>query len=412
MTFINPMNFLDPMFLLGVLNERQDFGDERPKYIGQRFFPRRNVPEQTLLWETQRRENRLAGVYSAKGKAVPGDEIGFQTFWANLLWIKASKHLDPDTVMKMRDPGMVNVYKEGQSAFVIQGIADRVASKMGEYIQFCDDQIAATEEYFALRAMQSRMIWPPRDENGMKINSPMPEWNAEQKIGISWPFTSEFVYKRKDDPDEPITERTIADLKGVAWRPGLAERSGAGYLWSDTANANPVKDLAVLSDLMLDLKGVDANNATIVMSQRVLSAWMENSKIREWLFGKNYEAAGAQSLMNWNTLKTKVKDSLGYDLLLYDAKWTYLDGVDSAGKDIIRSVRFLPASRIIIVPKAEKIGVMAQAPHENQNGDFVYGPNTWIHRDELPPYERQMGIDNIIWPLLQQPEGIGVFDVL
>lgn len=73
MSYVNPLNLLEPQYLMGLLAERQDFGLERPKYIGNKYFLRRNFPEQTVLWETIQRENRLAGVYSSKGKAVPGD---------------------------------------------------------------------------------------------------------------------------------------------------------------------------------------------------------------------------------------------------------------------------------------------------------------------------------------------------
>src|SRR3989337_565199 len=139
MAFESGMHMLDPQYLMGVLAERQDFGLERPKYIGSRFFPMQNVPEQTVLWETIRIENRLAGVYSSRGKAMPGDDIGFKTKFANLVWIKAAKTLDTDLVQKIRDPGMINIYKAGGPLpFAVQGIADRVTAKMNRYLAYID----------------------------------------------------------------------------------------------------------------------------------------------------------------------------------------------------------------------------------------------------------------------------------
>ena len=87
----NVMNMMDPQFLMGVLEERQDFGAERSKYIGDRFLPAQDVPEQTVLWETVRRENRLAGVYSSKLKLFRAMKSGLKR---NLLTWFGSKLLN------------------------------------------------------------------------------------------------------------------------------------------------------------------------------------------------------------------------------------------------------------------------------------------------------------------------------
>lgn len=394
----NPLNLLEPQYLMGLIAERQDFGLERPKYIGQKYFPRRNFPEQHVLWETIQRENRLAGIYSSKGKAVPGDDIGFGNAFAKLVWIKAAKYLDPDIVTKIKSPGMVAVYKEGGSAFVIQGIADRVAAKVREYMNFIDDQIAAQEEYFALQAMQGELNWPPLGNDGQPLGIVMPEWNADEKLHITWPFVDEFT-------------QDIKTLTGVPAIPGGTNRAGTGYWWNET-DANPRKDLEVIADMMLELKGVDAENADLIMSRKVLSYMAELANIQRWITGVNYESVNAGMAADIFKVKEKIKTMFGYEINLYDAKWTYLDGVDSTGKEVVRSVRFLPSWRMLVVPRGEQFGVMAQAPHENQSGDWVYGPSIWVYTDPRPPREREMGMDNICFPLLQQPEGVGVFKVM
>jgi len=393
------MNMLDPQFLMGVLEERQDFGMERAKYIGSRFLPSQDVPEQTVLWETVRRENRLAGVYSSKAKAIPGDEIGFETKFANLVWIKAAKTLDPDLVMKIRHPGNIPVYKAGMESPIAQSAANEVQRKMTEYLTFIDDQMAAQKEYFALGAMMGRLVWPPRKEDGTPITIPMPEWNADEKIDIQWPFTTKFV-------------QSINTLKGVAAKTGLAERSGAGYYWNNLSNADPRKDLEVIADMMLELKGVDAEGATIIMSRKVLSYLAETTVVQRWAVGTNYEAAGASAYANLNKVKDFFQTAFGYNVMLYDAKWSYLDGVDSAGKEIIRSVRFLPADKIIVIPAGERVGIMAQAPQEMQNGGYTTGQTLYVKRQDTPPYEREMGVSQVCFPILQDPEAIGLFTVL
>lgn len=402
MSYVNPLNLLEPQYLMGLLAERQDFGLERPKYIGNKYFLRRNFPEQTVLWETVQRENRLAGVYSAKGKAIPGDDIGFGSAFAKLVWIKAAKYLDPDIVTKIKDPGMVAVYKEGGSAFTIQSIADRVAAKVRKYLTFIDDQLAAQEEYFATQAMQGELNWPPLGANGQPLSASVlaanPEWNKDEQIHITWPFVAKF-------------KQDIKNLAGVPAITGATDRAGSGLWWNE-ANANPRHDLEVIADMMLELKGVDPENATLIMSRKVLSYMAELANIQRWVVGVNYEAVNAGMAADIFKLKEKIQTMFGYDIQLYDAKWTYLDGKDADGKDIVRSVRFLPEWRMLVVPKGEEFGVMAQAPHENQANDWVYGPSVWVYTDPRPPREREMGIDNICFPLLQQPEGVGVFKVM
>ena len=392
------MNMLDPRYLMGVLAERQDFGAERPKYIGETLLPARNVPEQTVLWETVRRENRLAGVYSSRGKAIPGDEIGFSTKLANLVWIKAAKFLDNDIVMKIRHPGNIPVWKSGGESPIATSAATEISMKMSEYLTFIDDQMAAQKEYFAIGAALGHLVWPPRDENGLPITPAMPEWNKDEKLDVTWPFVEKF-------------KQNIWELEGVPAKTGLADRAGTGYAWTDKVNADPRYDLEVIADMMLELKGVDAEGATIIMSRKVLSYMAFLANIQNWITGKNYEANGASGFADVNRVKSSLETMFGYKIQLYDAKWTYLDGVDEKGKDVIKSVRFLPANKIIIIPPGESIGVMGQAPQETQKGDYTNDATIYVKRGDVPPYDREMGISQICFPLLTDPEGIAVFNV-
>lgn len=396
---VNPLYLLEPMYLMGVIKERQDFGLERPKYIGRQYFKEQNVPEQTVLWESIRDTNRLGGVYSAKGKPVPGDELSFSSHFARLVWIKAAKVLDPQIVQAVRDPGMIALYKSGGPIpFAVESVADRVATKMKANAAYIDDQIQATKEYFCLQAMQGELVWPPLDASGNVIASPMPEWNSEEKIYIKWSFTPEF-------------KQSVANLVGVPAVPGAAARQGTNILWNK-ANADPRHDLEVIADLMLELKNVDAENAEIVMSRKVLSYMAELANIQRWITGVNYESVNAGMAADIVKVKEKIKTMFGYEIRLYDAKWTYTDGVDAQGKEVERSVRFLPAHKMLVVPKGENFGTLAQARHENQDGDWVFGDSVWVYTEPRAPRTREVEMDNVVFPLLQQPEGVGVFTVL
>jgi len=396
---INILSFLDPQYLMGVIAERQDFGAERGKYIGTELFPRRNFPEQTVAWETQRRENRLAGIYTAKGKPVPGDDIGFKTYFENMLWIKAGKYLDPDIVNKIRDPGMVAMYKSGgQAPFAVQGIAERVAAKMNQYLTFIDDQIAAQEEYFAIKALTNEFRWPPLGYDGQPIDNVNynPEWNHEGgKLEVEWPFHEKFV-------------QNIWELEGVPASVGGTNRDGTQIRWTEDG-ADPRYDLEVIADMMLEEKGVDADGATLLMSRKALSYIAFLASVQRWLIPTTDIGQGDRMFADVNRVKEWIQSAFGFRIRLYDAKWTYLDGFNDDGSEIIRSVRFMPANKMVVIPPGETVGVMAQAPHETQGGDYVWGKTISVKRQDEEPYERWMSMSNLCWPLMTSPDALGVF---
>jgi len=267
---------------------------------------------------------------------------------------------------------------------------------MREYLTFIDDQLAAQEEYMALQAMQGSYRWPPLGYDGAPVSTPMPEWNADEKIEIDFPFHDKFV-------------QNIWELDGVPASVGGVNRVGTQKRWTDS-DADPRYDLEVIADMMLDEKGVDAEGATLIMSRKVLSYIGFLASVQRWITGVNYEqSAGVQDFADLERVKTWIKTAFGYNIKLYDAKWTYLDGTNADGSENIRSVRFLPANKMIVIPPGETVGVMAQAPHETQDGGFVHGKTVYVKRQDVEPYEREMGVSNVCWPLLTDPEGIGVF---
>ena len=73
---------------------------------------------------------------------------------------------------------------------------------------------------------------------------------------------------------------------------------------------------------MLELKGVDPENATLIMSRKVLSYMAELANIQRWVVGVNYEAVNAGMAADIFKLKEKIQTMFGYDMQLYDAKWT------------------------------------------------------------------------------------------
>ncbi|MBD3284650.1 hypothetical protein GF395_04390, partial [Candidatus Uhrbacteria bacterium] len=232
---VYPNDLLHPTFLMGAIQERPERAAIRQGYIGSQFLPTKEVPERRLTWDSMVAENNLAGFYSSKGHAIPGEDTLFSTHFANLADVKASRYLDPDIVGKVRDPGMLAAYKAAGDSFTIKGIAQRVQAHVRDNLAWCDDAVDAQMEYMVLSALVGTLEWPPKDSDGNVISDPMPHWNPEQEITVNFPLKSEFV-------------------QDASTLSGYDSRSGGGAVWTDSS-ADPILDLEVIAELMVEEKG-------------------------------------------------------------------------------------------------------------------------------------------------------------
>ena len=82
---IYPNDMLTPTFLMGAIQERPERNAIKQNYIGEKLFPRKDVSERRLMWDSLVSENNLAGFYAPKGQAVPGSDLMFATHFADLL---------------------------------------------------------------------------------------------------------------------------------------------------------------------------------------------------------------------------------------------------------------------------------------------------------------------------------------
>lgn len=380
---VYPNDMLHPTFLAGVIQERPDRNAIRQSYIGERFLPMREVPERRLMWDSLVAENNLAGFYSAKGHAIPGDDVMFKTHFANLVDVKAARYLDPDIVGKIRDAGMTNVIKNAGDSFTIKGIQQRIQNHVRENLAWCDDAVDAQMEYMAIGALTGQIVWPPKDANGNAIAAPMPHWNAEEMMSVTFPLLSTF-------------KQNASTLAGYKSRPG------AGVAWNNSG-ANMILDLEVIAELMVETKGIDPSNAMIVMSRSTLSRQAFNTNVLYWVAGKNYEAPDGRRFADVDEVKNFIKTRLGYEIMTYDAQWTYRTHNTGAAPTINR-VKFLEEGKVLIFPRDSRPGYMAVAPHETQDGSYRTGKIPWVYREPIPPYERQMGVAVVGFPILERPE--------
>jgi len=131
-----PNEMLTPHFITGAVEQRPTKESIRKSYIWPRFFPMLTVPERRLTWDSIVAENNLAGIYGTKGEPIPGDDVLFQTKWANLLDVMAARHLDHDIINSVRAPGMPAVYRQGGAAFPIQGLRQRFEKHLRDNIKW------------------------------------------------------------------------------------------------------------------------------------------------------------------------------------------------------------------------------------------------------------------------------------
>lgn len=397
MTVVYPNDMLTPTFLIGALQERPDKNSIRMGYIGNTLFPTKEVSERKLMWDTLVSENNLAGFYSIKGQAVPGSDVMFATHFADLIDIKASRYLDADVVAKIRDAGMPAVIKNAGDSNVIRGIMERVNSHVRDNLAWCDDAVEAQMEYLALQAVTGSVVWGPKDDAGNFISDVMPHWNAEMQLNVNTGLKSEFIQNAS----------TLSGYKG---------RTGGGYAWTNV-NCDPIKDLEVIAQYMVEETGINPYGAKIIMSRSTLSQIAFLPNILRWLTGATYgnsatmlNAESTPQYADVSVIKNFIQTRLGYDIQLYDAQWTYRSLNKTTGVETIRRVKFLPEGKILFLPKGYEVGFMAQAPHETQAGNWVTGKAPWVWASDKPPIQREMGVNTVAFPIVTRPNEIFVLN--
>lgn len=399
---VNPNDMLSPTFLMGAIETRPDRNAIRQSYIGDTLFPRREVPERRLMWDSMVSENNLAGFYSPKGNAVPGSDLMFATHFADLVDIKASRYLDADILMNVRDAGFPAVVKNAGDSFAVRTIEQRVRQHISESLAWCEDAVDAQLEYMAVQAMTGSITWPPKDANGNTITDPMPHWNPQEELTVTFPLQASFV-------------------QDASTLTGYNSRVGGGAAWNDpNNNPDPILDLEVIAELMVEETGINPYGARIIMSRSTLSQIAFLPNVLRWLVGYTpvggtggssaLFAQGAPQYADVQSVKNFIQTRIGYDIVLYDAQWTYRTLNTTTGVEEVHRVKFLPEGKIIIIPKDANPGFMAVAPHEIPGRGFVSGKAPWYWESDKPPVIREMGVNVVAFPVLVYTNEIFVLD--
>lgn len=378
---VYPNNMLEPTYLIGAVNDKPSTEAIRGQYIGNRLFPWENTPERQFIWDVMYSENNLAGVYDERGDAIPGDEMLFSSMIGNLIDIKASRTLDSWTTRAMRDAGMPAVYKGAAGgSHLMSSIEQRMKANINKLVADCNNRVDAQLEYFAMQALQGSVQWPPVDNTGAAITTPMESWNYKMTFNV------------------PFGLPTLQN-QNVTTLTGYNSAAGAHALWSDHTNANPILDLDVIDEYMAKTFGINMRGGTVLMDSTVLRHMAQCTNVLHWLVGTYYSQPGAPAMADAEQVRTEVKSKLGWNIQPYNANWTFR-GNNPGGKPTVQTVSFLKPSYIVILPAgSEKVGtMMTTALESTPGGAWVYGKMGWSYQNPKPPFDIQLGVNATAWP--------------
>lgn len=373
-------NPLSLKFVTGVVESRPDRKAWRSQYIGNSLLPNRPVGGYELTWDVVQSENGLAGIYAINGRPVPGSDMLFEQRYAEVQNIMASRVLHPTDVSHLRDAGELAVSRVGKA------LLQASQRKLRERVEWCDDTVDATKEYMILRALQGNIYWPPKDADGNAITSLMPEW-GNVSIQIDYPL-------------RPTFKQDVTTLTGHN------SRTGGGYVWTDNTNADPILDLEVIAQYIIQTTGLDAHNSTIIMPGDIISYLGNNAKILAWIQGTEK----GTGMLAWQDIMNYIKTKIGYTIREYNARWTYRTNIDSEDGPTISSIPFLDAGKLLIIPDGADPGYMAQAP--SPDGKYKPGKYQWMIKDQEPPWETRVGVGEVCLPIPEHWDSIFVLDVL
>lgn len=384
-------NALSTRFLDTAIRERPDWEDQRAQYIGTSLLPFRSVEDYELTWDVIQSANHIAGIYAMDGTPIPGDDPEFYQMMSNVINVAASRKLDEQTVMTLREPGELALKSR-----VLQGKRAKALRMLRRKVRSADNEVDTVVEYLIMHALQGEIVWPPVDNSGSTISGAPPYWgNASFTLDLS--FRAAFV-------------QDISTLSG--WD----SRSGGGYNWKH-ASADPVLDLEVIRELMTQTTHLPAYGSTLIMSEQVMSWLATRANILYWFKGTTGPATdgGAYSrFIDSVALQNFIKTRLGYNIRLYDAAFTYESNKGSASGQTENYVNFLTPGKMIVIPPGALTpnnAYFATAPISGPNDAYRTGKQTWSEKMTKPPWTWEIGVQLKGFPILKTTQEIGVFDV-
>lgn len=373
------------------LQERPTKQSIKQSYIGLSFFPTRNVFDYDILWDEIFQANRMGGLYSHEGVPIPGDDESFRERMADIVNIMASRVLSNQTIIKLRDAGELAIHTSAS-----RNLRAKYMRKVAEKLGKSEDEVDTVVEYLCLQAMQGSITWPPTDDDGAAI-TPKPAYWGDYSFVLPMGFRANFI-------------------QNASSLTGYSARTGGALEWRNTAS-DPIQDLEVIAELIVETTGLSMDNPTMILSRSVLSRLAFNANILRWIRGTNGPAAtdANTSFIDVGLLKSAIKTKLGWNIKTYDARWTYQDvsTLDSEDGPTENQVRFLKEGKALIIPDGAmnaESAYFATAPDPGENNTWRPGKYTWKYRLPVPPRTTEVGVGIHGFPILRQARELFVLD--
>lgn len=385
-TWPNP---LTTRWMDSALKERPTKQATKMSYIGLEYFPIKEFYDYDILWDEIYQANRLAGLYAHDGVPVPGDDPRFRERMADITNIMGSRVLSNQTIIKLREAGEIAVYTNA-----VRNLRAKYLRKVAEKLGVSEDEVDSTVEYLCLQAMQGSITWPPVDENGAAI-TPRPAYWGSYEFTLPMGFRAEFV-------------QNASTLNGYNARPG------GQVAWNNVA-ATPILDMEVIAEFIVETTGLGMTNPTAIMSRAVLSQLAFNTSILLWIRGTAGPSETNLNFIDVGQLKSFIKTKLGWNIRIYDARWTYqtVGSLDDEAAPTEQRIKFLDEGKVIIIPDgalSSETSYFATAPDPGQQNTWRPGKYTWQYRQPVPPYTTEVGVGIHGFPILRQPRELFILD--
>lgn len=327
---------LDQATMTEVVRKLENKAGQR---IGLEFLPFYDSATEETMWDIVRATNPLAKFRAVDGEAELVGRQAFDRAYADVVSLARKERFNTSDLRKIREAGMLPIV-DGKTSLVSQ-MAAEAKKKIRVAMERCKN------------AIDNRLEWMQMNALLGKIN-----YTGDVKIEVDYGIT--------------------AGQSGVV----------PSVLWSDTTNADPVKDILEWQETVENNCGIQPD--TIIMSRKTLRYVTYSAKLRDVFQYTN-------PLMALKRAQEVLEDQTEVKIILYNSRYTSEDGSTTA--------RFLDENKVIMLPSKnvlpEGVGDTARVGHP-LNG---YTPGYYFWTEEKKdPYGLFGGVGLDAFPRIKHPE--------
>lgn len=377
--------YLHRTYLQELLEKRPDRGKRGflQNFIWREFFDWKTFGSRNILMERGRSQNQLAGLAAPEGQALPRPEVGGDTFLSTLMDVKSYAIVKPDIVQADIQLGELLVQgalNTNIGRMLQQKVEDYTTEKLNENEDVVDNML----EYLAIGALKNAIVWPPVDNTGSAITPAPVYWNPQ--ISGTW--------------NVGLASELNQDLSSLVDYTGAAQSGDLVRYWDDTA-ADIIGQLDIMDQICRQNHAFTLRGGQIVCRSSLIKHIIKNTDILNLLRGDDRSQTGARGFLTTKQLEDWFIVGLDYRFRFYDTFWTYETLTKGADYDPT-TVYYLNENEIIIIPPEGVDGWMGTAPLEQEDMSYNEGgPMPWLYRRPTPPYEREMGVHTVAWPVFR-----------